>query len=152
MTSLFKKLNFKDQKNILCLNVPSSFEKELNEMGSFTRIIKKESNLHEIDFVIIFVTKKDAISNIMEKIASKFKGDTIIWFSYPKSSSKKYSCDFNRDHGWDELGKYNVEVVRQVAIDSDWSALRFRKVEYIKTLKRNKLAVISQEGKRRLTQ
>jgi hypothetical protein len=32
------------------------------------------------------------------------------------------------------LGEYNLEPVRQVAIDKDWSALRFRRVDKIKTL------------------
>mgnify|MGYP005835701873 CR=1 FL=1 len=30
-----------------------------------------------------------------------------------------------------------MEPVRQVAIDEDWSALRFRRVEYIKTMTRS---------------
>lgn len=41
-------------------------------------------------------------------------------------TSKNYKCDFNRDSEWISLGKYNLEPVRQVAIDDDFSALRFR--------------------------
>jgi len=34
-----------------------------------------------------------------------------------------------------------------VAIDEDWSALRFRRVEFIKTLKRNPEGAISSTGR-----
>ena len=77
------------------------------------------------------------------------EGDAILWICYPKKSSKKYKCDFNRDSGWTVLGAAGYEPVRMVAIDEDWSALRFRKAENIKTLTRSK--TISQEGKKRAT-
>jgi len=73
-----------------------------------------------------------------------------LWFCYPKGTSKKYKCDFNRDTGWETLGNYNLEGVRQVAIDEDWSALRFRKIEHIKTLTRRESFAISKEGKERI--
>jgi hypothetical protein len=37
--------------------------------------------------------------------------------------------------------------VRQVAIDEDWSALRFRKAEFIKAMKRNPDGAISALGR-----
>jgi hypothetical protein len=36
-----------------------------------------------------------------------------------------------------------------VAIDEDWSAVRFRKVEHIKTMVRSRAHAISQAGKRK---
>ena len=38
----------------------------------------------------------------------------------------------NCDSGWPVLGAAGFEPVRMVAIDADWSALRFRRVEHIK--------------------
>jgi hypothetical protein len=61
-------------------------------------------------------------------------GDAILWMAYPKGTSKRYECEFNRDNGWDVLGRAGFEGVRQVAIDEDWSALRFRRVEFSKSL------------------
>jgi len=46
---------------------------------------------------------------------------------------KKYTCDISRDNGWQALGELGFEGVRMVAIDEDWSAVRFRRAEYIKT-------------------
>ena len=45
---------------------------------------------------------------------------------------KRYICEFNRDDGWQVIRGAGFDSVRQVAIDEDWSALRFRRVEYIK--------------------
>ncbi|HMV90161.1 MAG TPA: hypothetical protein PKA40_11005, partial [Cyclobacteriaceae bacterium] len=50
--------------------------------------------------------------------------------------------------GWAELGKAGYEPVRMVAIDEDWSALRFRKAENIKVMKRS--SAISETGKKRI--
>ncbi|MEL6635310.1 MAG: hypothetical protein AAFW73_19430 [Bacteroidota bacterium] len=67
--------------------------------------------------------------------------------AYPKGSSKNYTCDFNRDTGWQVLGNLGWEGVRMVAIDTDWSALRFRRVEYIKKMTRRKRMAMSKGGK-----
>lgn len=57
----------------------------------------------------------------------------------------------HRDSGWSTLGAVGFEPVRQVAIDADWSDLRFRRTEFIKTITRNNAMTISEEGKRRTT-
>lgn len=136
MTPTFKKLNYKDQPKILALNPPQSFENELSSMADSASIVKNESEIAEIEFALIFVTKKHEIDEIITRLFSKLKGDAVLWFCYPKGTSKKYKCDFNRDTGWIALKNYKLEPVRQVAIDEDWSALRFRKLEYIKVMTR----------------
>jgi hypothetical protein len=136
MTPAFKKLNYKDQTKILALNPPESFDSELNIMADSAVIVKSENDISEIDFALVFVTKQKEIGEIISRIYSKLRGDAVLWFCYPKGTSKKYKCDFNRDTGWSGLKKYTLEPVRQVAIDEDWSALRFRKLEYIKTMTR----------------
>jgi hypothetical protein len=69
--------------------------------------------------------------------------------AYPKGSSKAYRCEFNRDTGWQALGAAGFEPVRQVSIDADWSALRFRRVARIASLTRRPAMTLSEEGKRR---
>ncbi len=55
----------------------------------------------------------------------------------PKGTSKKHTCDFSRDSGWQIMGDLGYEPVRMVSIDDDWSAFRFRKVENIKKMTRS---------------
>jgi hypothetical protein len=136
MTPTFKKLNYKEHKQILVLNAPQSFHEELNVMAGLATIIKSENEIQEIEFAIVFVSKQHEIDEIIPRIYPKLKGDAILWFCYPKATSKKYKCDFNRDTGWGGLRKLKLETVRLVAIDEDWGALRFRKIEFIKTMTR----------------
>jgi hypothetical protein len=150
MTPLFKKLNFKDQEQIFVTNAPTSFETELADIAGFTKVEKDINKVKTIDFAIIFVLTQAQIDNSIELIFPKLNGDAVLWFCYPKGTSKQYKCDFNRDTGWETLGNYNLEGVRQVAIDEDWSALRFRKTEYIKTLIRRERYAISKDGKERV--
>jgi len=149
MDTLLKKLNYTDQKQIFVLNAPESFESIIQTISSYTEIKTKAGKSDRIDFAIGFASKQSEINDIVNLVAPILSGDAIFWMSYPKSSSKKYKCDFNRDKGWEILGSYNMEPVRQVAIDDDWSALRFRKTDYIKKLVRNQKMALSSEGKRR---
>jgi hypothetical protein len=148
MTPLFKKLNFKNQSSILSINHPASFEAELKAMRNEAAIVTDIQKVKSIEFVIIFCTKQTEVDNAGAAIAPKAISDAVIWFCYPKGTSKKYKCDFNRDTGWTKLGALGLEPVRQVAIDEDWSALRFRNPEHIKTMTRS--FAMTEKGKEKV--
>ena len=148
MASTFDKLNLKDQTHILVLNAPRSFEPEVAALRGIT-VRRDVQNLNDIDFSIAFVTKQKEVDALGKAIAKRAKSDAVVWFAYPKGSSKKYKCEFNRDRGWAALGEAGFEPVRMVAIDEDWSAVRFRRVEFIKTMIRDKEHALSKQGKAR---
>lgn len=151
MSTLFKKLNLKEQKNILILHHPESFNASLLELNQDVRLKTNLRGVKEIEFLILFSTKEKELSKIMDKIGPRLKGDAVFWLAYPKKSSKKYKADFNRDSSWEMMGTYELEGVRMVAIDEDWSALRFRKVDYIKTMTR-KFKALSEKGRKKAGQ
>ena len=130
----FEKLNLKDQTEILVLNAPASFEPELKSLKGVT--VRRDAKGGDIGFSLAFVTTQKDVDTIAPQVAKKAKGDAIVWFAYPKGSSKKYTSEINRDSGWVVMGKAGFEPVRMVAIDEDWSAVRFRRVEFIKTMNR----------------
>lgn len=146
MTPMWKKLNLKDQTEIVVLNAPESFEAEIAALGELAvlRDLKKSTT-----FLLAFVMKQADLDRIAKQAATKTEGDATIWFAYPKKSSKRYACEFHRDAGWHLLGSLGFEGVRMVAIDEDWSALRFRRVEFIKAMKRNATRAQTAEGKKR---
>jgi hypothetical protein len=146
MTPLFKKLNLASQSSITVLYAPSSFEAELTALKG-VKTVRRISG--KVMFAIAFVTRQTELDKASAALVKAADGDAILWMAYPKGTSKKYTCDFNRDSGWKVLGKAGYEPVRMVAIDEDWSALRFRKAEYIKTMKRNPEGAISTAGKKR---
>jgi len=135
MPTIFEKLNFKDQPEILLLNAPASFEPELAALQGVT-IQRSVQSVGKITFALAFVIQQQQVNDLAAAIAPKAQGDAVIWFAYPKGTSKKYKCEFNRDNGWDALRQAGFEGVRMVAIDEDWSALRFRRVGYIKSMTR----------------
>ena len=147
MTPLFKKLNLGDHRKVLVLNGPESFEVELQLLED-VEVFRKTKRGREIGFAIFFVTTLKEIATAA-KTLSQAQGDPVIWFGYPKGTSKKYDCEFNRDNGWNAVGEAGFEGVRQVAIDADWSALRFRRIEHIKSLKRGSSMALTKEGKSR---
>jgi len=147
MSDVFKKLNLKDQEEILILNAPESFEPELASLDDVV-IRRSIDSIQRIVFSLAFVTRQTEVDDLARTIAQRAEGDAIVWFAYPKASSKNYNCEFNRDTGWAVLGELGFEGVRQVAIDADWSALRFRRVEFIKTMSRAKQRRLTEQDKK----
>jgi hypothetical protein len=130
----FAKLNLKDQAEIVVLNAPASFEPELKSLKGVT--VRRDAKGGDIGFSLAFVMTQKEVDTVAPQVAKKAKGDAIVWFAYPKGSSKKYKSQIDRDNGWAVMGTAGFEPVRMVAIDEDWSALRFRRVEFIKTMNR----------------
>lgn len=148
MTPLFKKLNLDRSDTILVLNAPEAFDAELSKLAGVS-VLRKTTSKLKVAFAIGFATTQADCDRVSSAIAKATEGDAIVWIAYPKGSSKRYKCDFNRDTGWTVIGEAGFEPVRQVAIDEDWSALRFRRTEFIKSLTRSNSMAISSEGKRR---
>jgi hypothetical protein len=129
-TALWGKLNLKDDQEIVVVNAPKSFAAALQGLSP-RRVRQSLSGAKEITFALIFVDKKRELDKVSAAVVARAKGDAVLWFAYPKGTSKKFACDFNRDTGWDVLRASGFDTVRQVAIDEDWSALRFRRTEFI---------------------
>lgn len=148
MPTVFEKLNLKDHNQIVVLNAPESFEQELAALDGVS-VLREAQAAGQIGFSLAFVTRQKEIDALAKVISRKAAGDAVVWFAYPKGASRKYRCDFNRDHGWDALGKAGFEPVRMIAIDEDWSAIRFRRVEYIKTMTRAPRHRLTERGNSR---
>jgi hypothetical protein len=137
MDTVFKKMNFKDSSSVVVINVPESFESKIETMKEWVTFYRDFASVESTNFIIAFCTMQDEVNAVAVEAAAKLVGDGLLWFAYPKGSSKKLQCDFNRDTGWEILGRLGFEPVRMVAIDNDWSALRFRRVEFIKKMTRS---------------
>ncbi|HVX10288.1 MAG TPA: hypothetical protein VHC22_03865 [Pirellulales bacterium] len=95
-------------------------------------ILRDPKSTKAFHFALAFAVKQAEVDRLAKALCRKAAGDALLWFAYPKGSSKQYQCDFNRDTGWDAVRAAGFDSVRQISIDDDWSALRFRRVEYIK--------------------
>lgn len=130
MPILFDKLNLKEELEIVVLDAPASFEAELQTLRK-VKVVRTLEAAGRVTFAIVFATQKSQVDRLSKSLASKASGDAILWFAYPKSTSRQFKCDFNRDNGWEVIREAGWDSVRQIAIDSDWSALRFRRKEFI---------------------
>ena len=134
MMHVFEKLLLKDHSVIVVLDAPASFEPEIDALDDVR--VHRAVPRAAVSFALAFVTTQAKVDAHAKALAKRAEGDAAIWFAYPKGSSKRYKSDLKRDNSWQVLGDLGFEPVRMVAIDEDWSALRFRRVEFIKTMNR----------------
>ncbi len=148
MDPLFAKLNLKDEREVLVLGAPESFGPVLAGLKDVT-VRTRVSTSRPVEFALVFCTTQRQVDSAAAAIVPLATADAKLWFVYPKQTSKRYRCEFNRDTGWAALGAAGFEGVRMVAVDEDWSALRFRRVTAIKSLKRAPSRALSTAGRAR---
>src|SRR5690349_17804755 len=103
MPSVFEKLQLKDQKDILVLNAPKSFEPELARLKGVA-VHRALKDVKETKFSLAFVMTQAEVDAAVKGVAARASGDASVWFAYPKGSSKRYTSTINRDSGWAALG------------------------------------------------
>jgi hypothetical protein len=131
VASIFDKLNLKDQETVVVINSPENFEAELRRLQG-VKVVRDTQGIASVEFAIAFVTQRKDVEHAAAKLIKKSAPDVILWFAYPKGTSKTIKSEVNRDTGWDVLRTAGFDTVRLVAIDADWSALRFRRNEHIR--------------------
>jgi hypothetical protein len=131
MTPLSRKLNLKPEHEVMVvLHAPASFEAELQALAAAGVLVARTTG-PGLGFGLAFAVTQAELNAAIAQLTAAAVGDAVLWFAYPKQSSKRYRCEFHRDSGWDALAAAGYDSVRMVAIDEDWSALRFRKVEHM---------------------
>jgi hypothetical protein len=132
MKTILEKLNYKGQKRIVVINAEKNFTlapfKELKDIQIDNEIDPR----YPYDFMIIFVRNISQVENITPVALHNLAVDGILWYCYPKKSSKKCVSDIDRDHGWKTLNDLSFFAIRMVTVNEDWSAMRFRNIKYIK--------------------
>jgi predicted CoA-binding protein len=146
---VIKKLQYKDKgQHVLIINAPKAYDEVITGFKGEVHI----NGVNEgYDFVQVFGTSNEELQTLAHSAEAYVKEDALFWLCYPKKSSKLYKgSDCSRETVTKLLKDEGYEPVRQIAIDEDWSALRFRKVENIKSMTR-KFAV-TEQGKIRTDQ
>jgi hypothetical protein len=133
MKNLLDKLNYKGQKRISVINADEQFIHTISADLRDVVIDQKIDPRYPYEFIIIFVKTISDVEHFAPITVHNLMADGVLWFCYPKKTSKKYSSDIDRDHGWKILNDSGLHGIRLVAVDKDWSALRFRNRKYIKS-------------------
>jgi len=143
---IFKKLNLKDpHPKALILNAPKSYEPVI---AAYAGEVHREPKDGPYGFVQVFGTTNAELREAARVGAAAVEPQGLLWLCYPKKSSKAHqNSDCSRDTVAVMLAEEGYEPVRQIAIDDDWSALRFKKPEDIKRMVRT--WAVTEEGKRK---
>ncbi|ANY73852.1 DUF3052 domain-containing protein [Paenibacillus ihbetae] len=131
-----KKLQYKDLgQPVLILNAPEAYQEVVRSLQGE---VYTEPVQAPYDFVQAFGASNEQLRELAKIAASAVTDNGLLWLCYPKKTSKTYkNSDCSRDSIAGILADEGYEPVRQIAIDEDWSALRYRKVEQIKTMTRS---------------
>lgn len=126
--NVINKLKLNKHSKMAVLNAPSEFMDVLkNYNGEVVTSIEGQ-----LSFVQIFITSQQEAIEYAGIVTSAIIGDGVLWICYPKGTSKKYknlSC--NRDTLASLLVEQGFKANFIVSLDDDWSAIRFRKSEYV---------------------
>lgn len=132
MKKLLEKLNYKGQERIAVINAEESFILSINKELINVVTDKGIDPRFPYDFIIIFVKSVSEIDFFAPIVLHNLLADGVLWFCYLKKTSVKYDSDITRDHGWKALNDSGFQGIRMVAMDDDWSAMRFRNIKFIK--------------------
>lgn len=137
-----RKLNLADRSAVLLIDAPV-------EAAALAAALEDRLTLTApADAALLFATRRDRVQQLLPELAAALTGDAVLWLCYPKGRSTRHTADFNRDTITDLLGAFGFEPVRQVTIDADWSALRFRRVEFVRTMRRT--GAVTEVGRARI--
>lgn len=122
--SLLKKVRLKEPDASLVLNAPVDILERLMP-------VQTEVQDRKFSFVLLFVHSQAELRTHLPRALAALDDDPVFWIAYPKKSSPLAS-DINRDTGWEPVFEAGYGPVSQVAIDTTFSALRFRPEKDVK--------------------
>ena len=112
------------------LQIKANMQGAVFELPAAVNLGLSDDTRAEADFAIAFVNSCVDVKRLAKPVSDSLMEDGILWFCYPKKSSGVKS-DINRDKGWEPLSAMGYRGVRQISIDSVWSAIRFRQKRFV---------------------
>jgi len=121
-SDLASKLQLKSDQSLLVLNPHTEHAPQLDEISL--------TNAPPASAVLVFVSRLEDVPAMLKEAIDSLRPDGLLWIAYPKGGSGLAS-DVNRDRLWQAAEPSGWRPVRQVAIDSTWSAMRFRPADQV---------------------
>lgn len=122
---LIKKLMIKPNYRIALVNAPEGYRDVLGELPAGAEIT--DTLTGEFDLIHAFFIKSAEVAAQAETLKTHLKNGGLLWLSYPKAG--RLGTDLKRDPLYALMKNYGLEAVAQIAINDDWSAMRFKVVE-----------------------
>ena len=106
-------------QNEKCLSNSGSFSEAFCLLGLGPIVGMPTAAWCASPFALVFVGSRAELERRAAAVVPRLADDALLWFAYPKKSSRRYSPDVDRDEGWESLGALGFEGVRIVALDDD---------------------------------
>ncbi|MFV0604203.1 MAG: hypothetical protein ACK5NK_00035 [Niabella sp.] len=123
--TVFEKLQYADEKNLLIQGLPSSIEKQFSKI-TFAKNMTPLLKSRKLDFALVFAVNENQLNGILSDVMPSLKENTKFWVAHPKTTSKIVT-DLNRDRSWSRLTKEGYASSDNVELDHVWTATRFEK-------------------------
>lgn len=133
LSALAKKLRLLADHTVALVNAPAGIS-ELLEPGPKAIVTELRPN-ETFDAVVLFVNNAEELRRLGPDAIRASKPNGLLWISYPKGGPARGATDLPATPWWvqrDVLGEATsmtgYKPVSFVAIDADWTALRFKRV------------------------
>lgn len=120
-TQLLHKLQIASGTRLWLINVPQPIAEELTA-GAEVEPVHGDSYY---DGVLACFAGPAEVEAMVPRILSELPPDGLLWLAYREGEGGK-ETSLTRDLGWEPLDQAGYRPVLQVALDDEWSALRFR--------------------------
>jgi Protein of unknown function (DUF3052) len=116
--SVAELLQVKGERRLAVLNAPAPVDSCIG--GRHAQAPAKIA-----DVVLLFVRSQAELDKNLGPTLRSLRGGAIFWLAYPKLTSP-LAGDLSRDIIASLAPTFGLTTVAQIAIDSDWSALRLK--------------------------
>lgn len=119
MQEIITKLKFKGLGRVI--NAPSDLKIDFCTLKFYDCFDENAKSTN----TLIFINNSEEFLDFLATQLNKIEMDSVLWFAYPKKTSK-ITTNINRDSMKRIAEKFNICAVSAIAINTTWSALRFR--------------------------
>ena len=124
MKSALSKIQFKAQKPVLVMYPPAEAAGLVEALGALEALEGEDP----AEFFLAFAKDMDDAEDAVDVADEDLADGGLFWLAYPKKTSKKYpGVEVDRDSLHARLADLAWEGVSLVALDDDWSAMRFKR-------------------------
>jgi hypothetical protein len=117
------KLQMKPGHRVLLLHPPAGYPEALAPLPAGVQIITGIEP--PISLVLLFVEQRSELDASLPELAPVLDNSSLFWIAYRKGGSKA-GTDLNRDRLWEALAPWHWTGVTLIALDAQWSAMRFK--------------------------
>ena len=116
-----ERLQVKGRRRLAVVGAPPGLERTIGARGA-------RCDVSEADVVLVFAPDRTHLDALLPSTLAQAPASAIVSLAYPKLTSH-LAGDLSRDIIHALAPKHGLDTVSQIAIDEDWSALRFKRVD-----------------------